>query len=293
MGPVKLRKSLSDRLKRRTMWVHVGAHKTGTSLVQSALLAHREELKRASIFYDRPSYGLGARLKNESPLSPALLRETKEEVHARLSSRPEKHVIFSSEGFFGDPYVGYGNVGDVARDLAAVVEGFDVRIVAVLRQQDTFLESLYVQRIKEGGSMSFEEFATEVGLASFDWRKPLDSYAEVFGAGNVRCDWYEQVILDPAHAAERLFSQLRIVCPAPQSGPVNPSLNRKGLEIARRCNPLLDEQERKILRTFLERQFAKDPREPFDLLADDDRRGVLARFRDSNEACERHYGAGA
>jgi hypothetical protein len=275
-------------------WVHIGAHKTATKLVQKDLARRSEELSRLSIYYDAKSYWLGSRLKNESPLGVERLAEEKAELRARLESRTESHLILSSEGFLGDPYSGYGNVHAVAGDVARLLEGLEVKIVASLRLQDTFIESLYVQHIKEGSAIGFEEFVEGLGTEAFDWAELLQVYEKLFGAENMRVVWYEWSVEDVPRTVERLFSGLdgEFEYELQPVGFVNPSYNRTGLEIARRCNPLLNDEERVKLRLFLQETFPKPSGESFELFGAKEREKIRARFAASNESCTVRYRAG-
>ena len=64
---------------------------------------------------------------------------------------------------------------------------------------------------------------------------------------------------------------------------INLSLSNKGIEIARLCNPLLDNVERSELRRFLETNFSRKPGENFGLFSEKNREIFLEYHKKSNE----------
>jgi hypothetical protein len=65
----------------------------------------------------------------------------------------------------------------------------------------------------------------------------------------------------------------------------NPSLSPKGIEIAIRCNDLLDDEEKWVFRRFLQSTFSQQPGEKHTLFTDQQRRELLQYYAQSNQRC--------
>ncbi len=277
----------------KTLFLHVGAQKTGSSMIQGLLRASREQLRSVSILFDHVGSGLGVRLKAASPLAADELAHWRHVFTANLGRGPERIVVLSSENFFGSYELGYPNTRAIAEDLRAIFGAFDVRIIAYTRRQDTFIESCYHQQIKEGGSLSFAEYKDQCGIHSYKWNELLDHYSAVFGAGNVTVFPHE-MIRDRKAFVTSFFSILGINFSVPFDAlqPVNPGYSRHGLRIARLCNSFLSQEERVKLHEFLAKEFSKPRGESFDLFEPGERDCLLESYRDANRALFETYLSG-
>lgn len=264
----------------RELWIHVGTHKTASTLVQSILKRRRHTLHRQAIHFESWGYSLGKQLLRGAPLAPETLASFRGNLEARLGARPEPVAILSAESLCGNPYDGYRNIGSIASDLREITRSFHVQIVIAVRRQDDFLSSIYGQSIKEGGVASFEEFVSGGLLDALDWNRLALAYREWFGCDRVRLVRYERLAERPSHAVEVLFDGCgrSFVCCARVADRVNPSLSRTGIEMARRCNELIDAGERRRFRHFLETHFSKRPGEDAGVLDEAMRRSVQRRY---------------
>ncbi len=277
------------------LWIHIGAHKTGTTTLQRALDQERHSLMAHSIWFDPESIDFGEHLSMHSPLAPAELERCKAEMRGRIERRREDAVIWSSEFFFGDPELGYRNIGAVAADLRSITEGYEVRIIASVRRQDEFIESWYHQHVKRGGCDSFQQFLTRVGEGSFQWPALLAEYEARFGKEHLRVHLFEHFRKEAPPMLEYFFGGLGIPfkihhLPAPE---FNPSFSRKALELALRCFPELEVPERKRLRNALMQAFPRLPGEKFNLLAPEERESIKELCRESNLRCFEQWFGGA
>jgi hypothetical protein len=269
------------------LYLHIGAHKTGTSAIQSTLRAEARRLRWHGIFYDRAFYRLGKLLGARSPLPDGERAALRRNVDERLRARPERIVIGSSEGLFGDVFRGYANIRAVAEDLRAILAGYDVRIIACVRRQDDFVQSVYHQYVKRGGTLRFAEFLQAHDVHGYRWDERLGEYAAVFGRSAISVSCYEDLFRPPAAPLERLFRAL----PASTfrgrelTGVRNPSLSPKGIEIAIRCNDLLDDEEQWVFRRFLQSRFNQRPGDRHTLFTDEQREALLAFYAASNRRC--------
>lgn len=167
----------------RTLYLHIGAHRTATSSIQGYLHANRAALRARGFLYP-----LGVR--RHDALMRALLSGRRdidavaEDLERRAASHPEPihTVVLSDEDVCMHP--------DPSA-LAGFARRFDVRVVYAMRRQDLWLESWYLQNIKwqwqpKYAHASFDDFLAMRG--DFPWID-YDSYVArlegIFGAESV------------------------------------------------------------------------------------------------------------
>jgi hypothetical protein len=271
------RRATKARPTRKTLWLHIGAHKTGTTAVQRELVQERHGLMAQGVWFDPMSIEFGEVLCFGSPLGAELFRASAPLLE-RARRRWEDTIIWSSEFFFGDPEQGYRNIAAVAEDLRALTGEFDVRVVACVRRQDAFLESWYHQHLKRGGCDGFAQFLTRVGADALRWDELLDAYATRFAS--LRVLSFEKLRAERARLTPALFPELWVR--AEDYGDTNPGFSQRALEIAQHCAPLLDVPGRKRLRDALMAAFPRQPGEKSALFSETERAALLDRYAASN-----------
>lgn len=244
--------------------LHLGAHKTGTSLIQKYLRDHPEERERLGLGLIPRSdmnhlIGSGQQLVEH----PGRLRDRLETETAQ----PWTAVVASHEDALGPPFdhrVGpglYPRAAATARllaDLCAEVGDAEVRIVYYVRPIEDFLESYYLQTVHQGGTRSFEEWVGDLDLEAIRWQPVVDALDAAFGPERVLLGDFREV----AHGQSpflRWFLE-RAGLPAPDDidypAARNRSLSDRGLRMALSVNPLLEtREERKATRRFLQGHF--------------------------------------
>ncbi|QDL91791.1 hypothetical protein FDP22_08390 [Paroceanicella profunda] len=165
--------SLLTRLKpggrRRRIHLHIGAPKTGTTTLQTALATHRRMLAREGAIYPRAGclasgagvaqHLLALSLRAEYPafIAPPE-RQPAEQVWAALLAEidraPAGDILLSSEAFF------HLDTQAVAR-VAEYLSGHEVHVVAVERNPLQRLRSRYIQSVKAPpfGRLDFHAYA--------------------------------------------------------------------------------------------------------------------------------------
>lgn len=140
---------------RRSLYLHIGYPKTGTSAIQAAFYENRARLREQSLLYPRTAVPLPERghhnlahsLTSVASIPGHLYRpglgafeELREEIEAERCDR----ILVSSEAF-----------NNVTRDAPRVFRevvaqhfgDLDVHIVVFLRRADEYLESMFLQRL--------------------------------------------------------------------------------------------------------------------------------------------------
>lgn len=268
------------------LFLHIGTHKTGSTAIQRALPVGGAPALKAGL----------VRLDIRGDVARAnWTEEDASALRANLASQIVPGVqryLLTCEGFSGDPLRGYANAPVAAERLRAATADFEVRVVVFLRRQDDFLESIYTQLIHQGGSQSFDEFLSQLPPGGPNWRQLLDAYAAEFGR--------DQLIVRRYHAAfyPRPESLLEDFCsilgipasalPRPEATP-NQGYSHEAQELARICNPHLNEVGRRQLRQLLQKISPKPVFQSYTYLDLPARRLLLEACAESNAAVAREF----
>jgi hypothetical protein len=251
---------LSSRAQ--TVAFHVGAHKTGTSLIQKFMRAHQLQLLRHRIQYLSRSetdelVGWGALVRDSPELLTADLR--------RRFRRPwVSTVIASHENTVGRPFVRraahlYPRAASRIDALARVLDPYEAKIVLSIRPQAGFLESYYLQTVHQGSHLPFRRWLKGVDLDALSWQPLVDQLVSAFGTERVEILDFQRLklgqesylrdffgLIDPALQLDTSYAPVR-----------NASISEKGLRIALAANRHLDtDPERKAMRVFLQERFS-------------------------------------
>ncbi len=182
--------------------IHCGAHKTGSSSIQSLLFEQRRELLKQGVLYITE-----AELNRNGILQylhrPTTSASTRIEIRSLLTEildqyRSEK-VIISHESIFSFASL-YRGGGDFYRSTPqslknlALLELGDffssIRVVLYVRRQDEFLQSLYMQNLSTGmWTTSFNQTLAEIDCSKISWLSYATNLADFFG--------HEQLVVRP------------------------------------------------------------------------------------------------
>ena len=188
--------------------IHVGSHKTGTTLLQSVLARNRSALKARGVYYPETFRFMGTKRSTEVstmahfelPKALAIYGAREREELARfrqhlLDVRQEyRKIVFSAETFYrmlpnkakltepertvAKNVRGLRSI--IFARLAAFLEGFDAEILVYFRRPDSFAESMYSEGIVNGKSTrSFDEFQSFQKFR-FDYGAQLATFKEYF-----------------------------------------------------------------------------------------------------------------
>ncbi|EYD70567.1 hypothetical protein [Limimaricola hongkongensis] len=167
----------------RTLYIHIGAHRTATTSVQKFLQANFVNLQRLGYFHPFNA-GRHVALMNRIFSGEAQVADVAADITARADGKAHDlhSVILSDEDICMRPDLSV---------LAQFRAHFDVKIVFALRRQDLWLESWYLQNVKwqwnpSLAHLTFAEFLER--REDFAWIH-YDAYLrhveELFGRDNV------------------------------------------------------------------------------------------------------------
>ena len=237
--------------------IHVGAHKTGTSLVQRYFNEDPQRTQALGIGFinrydssqligwgNKPPEGLRSRLEEETAKRPSVVLTSQENALGRpfLPGRP---------GLYPDAPQG-------AENLAKGCDGFDTHVVFYVRPIADFLESFYLQTIHQGESHSFQDWYDSLS-GPHQWTPAVEALEHAFGADRVIIGDFTEITAGQNQFLRQFMTRSGI----PQPPTVdyerieNPSISGRGLQIALGINPHLNTaRERRVTRLFLQKHFS-------------------------------------
>ena len=241
--------------------IHVGAHKTGTSLVQR-------------YFSDQPqkTRARGIGLITREDASNRLVgwgdkvSDRPEDLRSRLQEEMAKQpsvVFMSLENTLGRPFLPdrpglYPDAARGAEGLAKACDGLDTHVVYYVRPIVEFLESYYLQTVQQGAWHSFQDWYATLDGPHF-WTPAVNALDDAFGADRVRMGDFAEIALGQNQFLQQFMTRAGL--PQPPTVDYEPvrnrSLSARGLEIALSINPHLSSaSERRETRLFLQKHFS-------------------------------------
>lgn len=192
---------------KRTLIIHIGAHRTATTSVQDSLFQNKERLKELGYLYPYNT-------RRHQKLRNQLLADelSVEESSAQMTSEADgcEHdihtIILSDEDF------GYIENGDF---FAKFKEYFNVKIFFVLRRQDVWLESWYLQNTKwqwnpKLSHNSFEEFIVKRDMFHWiDYNRKVKDLEKHFEQSDILLSVFEREQMPDGPIAE-FYSKIGI-----------------------------------------------------------------------------------
>jgi len=184
----------------KELYIHIGLHKTATSLIQYLLSTNRALFEKESIYYPdiNGSHEHHSLLLKWFEVHKAYCGSEIDPQHEwgkiiNFCKEGEGKVIISSEEFSrkGNHHVNIHELGESLSEL-------NVKIVFYIRRQDEFIESCYNQMAKTAHVGSFNNFYAAGHLSpilhhiNLDYHSLYSSWAEVFGADNIICRTYDR-----------------------------------------------------------------------------------------------------
>lgn len=288
-------------LKTRAIVLHIGAHKTASSFLQTLLKGHSVELAQRGVGVVHRSHLLASPLQEAliaigkgQAVKPPLMLAAAQSLRGMLARR-KPHVLFSSEdllhrirdlGFFA-------NAGKALEFVKSLAGPIPVRVVLYTRSQADYIESVYMQFMHLGRDFTFEEFIERLDGNDYSWKRVLDEMAAVVGPENVTAVPYEAIKrLGSAEFYRRFLEacgvpdagSLQVPAAAESSRGANRSYSADALKIAKFVGPMIDDSQRAELRKFLQENFSTATHAKVELFTPEGRANLLESCAQDNRA---------
>jgi len=209
--------------KMQKLFLHAGPPKTGSTLIQSQLFAHKKKLREAKIVYI-PNRELREeqRRKFRSYVSDGMGQLSADFAKflvgemTRRHVRPDDTVILSWEEVLGPPLEPpRGYVFPYAREVLESIEQaarsleLELHFIFYIRRQDEFLESWATQRVQAGHALSYEDFTKRfVSPRKVSWRRILQAATTILGVERTHVHLFEDIKRGPQFFLDQFLSTI-------------------------------------------------------------------------------------
>jgi len=279
----------------KTLILHIGANKTGSSAIQTFLRLNATDLTRSAVFVAPSDLSLDGEISGqhvwfiEELLSdiPTGRRRIARRLDKLMAGLPEgARLLISAENL--------SNGTGAERVFAGLSEIYDVQVLFYIRRQDELLLSSWQQWESKINGDFWAWLTNCVGIRG-DWRAVLQEWENVVPSKNITVRIYERsrmpdgdVIADFAQAiglSEHL-SELKM-----PEGVVNASYADAVVELAK-GNPALfrdkhDNDFYNAVEQLTEGRYHRNPRES--VITHEQRCAILGRYAEGNEWVRAHY----
>lgn len=194
----------------KTVAIHIGAHKTGTTHIQSRLLNSRDMLKKQGIGYvpyrvvrRTLTAGLGRRdysareviagLKGHFDCDRLILSD--EDILGRLTLPADNRIYARARA----------RVAKVLDTFAA----YEVEIYVTLRDYAPYFVSRYAEALRHFPFCTFEEYYADIDFSTVTWKDLLDALIDA-GARTVAVSEYGRIFEDERAYHELLLGGARV-----------------------------------------------------------------------------------
>jgi len=275
------------------LFLHIGTHKTGSTVLQQTFRANSRLLAQRGIKW-LPPFPNVRTFTRQTAVDESFIQSYRQYLRQRVDRAKQgtHRYLMSYEGFSGDPWTGYKNVGAIATMLNEVTAEFNPTIIVYLRRQDEFVESFYIQTIQGGRSWSFEEFLGQTDASWYCWESLVGSYARLFGRESIVVRRYGKSFLPEKDSLLRDFVDVLGIGPCTfkrRPSWTNTSQSPGAVELARLCNPHLTPEEQHQFRLLLQTASPRQPLTDHRYFRDDQRHAFLERYAGSNTRVAREY----
>ncbi len=193
----------------KTLYLHIGTPKTGTSALQHFCAGNRNILEQKGIYYP----DLGFRFPDIGKNRNAHFLSYKEYINKKEKLRDhEAEQRIRAEGIqkldeafqehdtilLSDEHI-WNEKEMIAETLPALhkhfaEQGVQIRIIVYLRRQDQVIQSFWAQKIKESSTISFKAYMEKERYRFFrlDYATRIQEFADVVGQDNIIVRCYEK-----------------------------------------------------------------------------------------------------
>ncbi len=190
-----------------TIYLHAGTPKTGTTAIQTFCAENRKVLKEQGVCYPNLGFrfpGIGVNrnghflVRKETDDQKKRLYEQEDANRQKGFARIEKlleqypNVVLSDEQYWNNKELTTKKLKEYKEIFHQM--GADTKLIVYLRRQDLLIQSYWAQQVKEGMTLSFQEYIQSGKYKYFklDYYKRLKTFADALGKENIIIRVYEK-----------------------------------------------------------------------------------------------------
>lgn len=276
---------MSPDSKSKVLYLHIGTHKTASTLLRRTLLQNTDVLEREQIklvprhvFKESDFFAWLARLNAGKLSVEDPVPENAAQDFLQMVSGPEERVLITSEDMFRRLPLAdfYQRINVGLTRMQELLPGWEIKVILYVRQQKSFVESCYTQLIQLGRDLDFADYTGGELPRHLNWAKVCDDIAGVVGKDNLKVRPFEVIKTLGTEGFVRDFLSLLDLSPEAAAAfpyaeektegrAANRSFSEPGMKVARFTMPLVAKKDRAKLRRFLQENLSTEhyPRPTF------------------------------
>ncbi len=294
----------------KTIYLHIGKPKTGTTTIQNFLALNGDLLKENNFYYpcdNERSYihdfqhvpltcaiskkPIWQVVRKKPDMSDKLFEDLQEDVNKANCD----NVIISSEYFSHVVTFSRDNIRTLKQKLDFYFPEYKVKIIIYIRRQDDYFVSGISEGLKYGnnGEISLEN---AYKYASFRTYELLEVYAEQFGAENITARPFDRVQFVDNDLLADFLDVIGISFDKNYEIPtmMNESLTLQEMNFFEKLNKLMETAENNDIHQRI-RQYIRDTKifcngKSKNALSEDDKEKLVQFYREENENVEKLLG---
>ncbi|MGB3409521.1 MAG: hypothetical protein WBA67_18725, partial [Jannaschia sp.] len=187
----------------------------------------------------------------------------------RLVSGPHQTVLATSEIMFSRLPLSdfYQHTAEALRMMGRLLPDYRIQVILYVRQQTAFVESCYTQLVQTGREITFEDYIGGDIPRHLDWARVCDDIAGAVGAENVTVRPFEVIrdmgsegflrdFLSIIGLSEDQMTSFSFDDALAEGATANRGFSQVAVDMARFTMPMLNPNQRKRLRKFLQDHFS-------------------------------------
>ncbi|MDE6851882.1 MAG: hypothetical protein K2J67_05270 [Lachnospiraceae bacterium] len=193
----------------KTLYLHIGTPKTGTSALQHFCASNRKVLEQKGIYYpdlgfrfpdigkNRNAHFLSYKEyinKKEKRRDQDAEQKIRTEGIQKLEEAFQTHdtVLLSDEHIWNEKEMTAETLPALKNHFAEL--GISIKIIVYLRRQDQVIQSFWAQKIKESSAITFESYMKKEKYLFFrlDYAARIQEFVDIVGRENMIVRCYEK-----------------------------------------------------------------------------------------------------
>ena len=175
--------------------LHIGAHKTATTYVQSRMNKSKKILCNAGIEY----IGLSELRKNATKKLGNPSFQDSEIVDFIAPYMKNRVLIISDENILGGNGVSrdgrlYPDCRTRLSQLLSLLEGSNISVYLTIRDYADYLTSRYFESLSHNPFVRFQDYIQSFDLKSYRWPQLVEDVREIAGSAHVYCNSFDYLI---------------------------------------------------------------------------------------------------
>lgn len=275
---------------KKLVHLHIGTHKTGTTVLQQTLAENPQTLAQQGYLYPRAGWHQYAQhflaFEKKGSVNTGMTFEGEtawSDLRQEIDQFDGNNIIISSEEF------STLTAPDKIIELKEELKNYDIRVYIYLRRQDAIFESIYNQQTKDWLSPRIESIeeciaCPEIIYPLFDYYAFLTRWASIFGKEHLAVRNYSELRQKNISTVDDFLVLAGIdayAIVAPSEPVENKSISRRAMEMVRlsKLAGLTDDQRQRIFELAL----SFFPGSDGGLLNSRQREEILRRYKKSNK----------